>query len=81
MSKVSRGPKSVKPKAIYCVNNWSSYNRALIIRGSLTLSLSDSVLSSWYYAGPPQRHEGEVSDVAGYRGSPMPKYDAQTGTW
>lgn len=37
MSKVSRGPKSVKPKAIYRVNNWSSYNRALIARGSLTL--------------------------------------------
>jgi hypothetical protein len=55
MSKVSRGPKSVKPKSIYRVKNWSSYNRALIARGSLTLWLDASVWSSWYYEGPPQR--------------------------
>ena len=55
MSKVSRGPKSVKPNPIYRVKNWSSYNRALIARGSLTLRLDESVLSSWFYEGPPQR--------------------------
>ena len=55
MSKVSRGPKSVKPKSIYRVKNWSSYNRALIARGSLTLWLDASVWSSWYYEGPPKR--------------------------
>ena len=54
-SKVSRSPKSVKPNPIYRVKNWSSYNRALIARGSLTLRLDESVLSSWYYESPPQR--------------------------
>ncbi|MEE2872549.1 MAG: IS5 family transposase [Candidatus Latescibacterota bacterium] len=54
-SKVSRSPKSVKPNPIYRVKNWSSYNRVLIARGSLTLRYDESVLSSWYYESPPQR--------------------------
>lgn len=55
MSKVLRGPKPVKSKPIYRVKNGSSYNRALIARGSLTVWLDESVVSSWYYEGPMQR--------------------------
>jgi len=55
MSNVSKASSSVKKKTIYRVKDWSSYNRALIARGSLTLWLDESVWSSWYYEGPPQR--------------------------
>lgn len=55
MSNVSNASQSVKKKTIYRVKNWSTYNRSLIARGSLTLWLDESVLSSWYYEGPPQR--------------------------
>ena len=56
MSNVSKASKLVKKKTIYRVNNGSSYNRALVARGSLTLWLDESVLSrSCYYQGPPQR--------------------------
>ena len=55
MSNVSQASSSVKKKTIYRVTNWAAYNRALIARGSLTLWLDDSVLSSGYYAGPMQR--------------------------
>jgi hypothetical protein len=55
MSNVSKASSSVRKKTIYRVKNWAAYNRALIARGSLTLWLDDSVLSSWYYAGPMQR--------------------------
>ena len=34
---------------------WSSYNRALIARGSLTVWLDDSLWRSWYAQGPSQR--------------------------
>jgi hypothetical protein len=55
MSNVSKASSSVKKKTIYRVKNWAAYNRALIARGSPTLWLDDSVLSSCYYAGPMQR--------------------------
>ena len=55
MSNVSKAAKSVKKKTIYRVKNWAAYNQALIARGSLTLWVDASVVSSWYYDGPPQR--------------------------
>ena len=55
MSKLSGGSPSVKSKAVYRVKNWSSYNRALVARGSLTIWLDDSLWKQWYNQGPPQR--------------------------
>ena len=55
MSKVSGGSPSVKSKAVYRVKNWSSYNRALVARGSLTVWLDDSLWRQWYDQRPCQR--------------------------
>jgi hypothetical protein len=55
MSNVSKASTSVKKKTIYRVKNWATYNRCLIARGSLTLWVDESVVSSWYYEGPSQR--------------------------
>ncbi|HIG56413.1 MAG TPA: IS5 family transposase, partial [Candidatus Handelsmanbacteria bacterium] len=55
MSNVSKASTSVKKKTIYRVKNWATYNRSLIARGSLTLWVDESVVSSWYYEGPSQR--------------------------
>lgn len=45
---------SNKPKEKYQVKNWSTYNNALVSRGSITLWLSEEVISSWYYQGARQ---------------------------
>ncbi|MXW80854.1 MAG: IS5 family transposase [Gemmatimonadetes bacterium] len=55
MSKVSGGSPSVKSKAVYRVKNGSSYNRALVARGSLTVWLDDSLWRQWYDQRPCQR--------------------------
>ena len=55
MSKVSGGSPSVKSKTVYRVQNWSSYNRALVARGSLTVWIDDSLWPQWYAQRPPQR--------------------------
>ena len=55
MSKVSGGCSSVKSKAVYRVKNWSSYNHALVARGSLTVWLDDSFWRQWYDQRPSQR--------------------------
>ena len=55
MSKVSGSSSSVKSKAVYRVKNWSSYNRALVARGSLTVWLDDSLWKQWYDQRPWQR--------------------------
>ncbi|MBL6983368.1 MAG: transposase, partial [Anaerolineales bacterium] len=39
--------EKVEPKTTYRVRNWKAYNKALIQRGSLTLWISEDVLSSW----------------------------------
>ena len=49
--KKARSPK----KMVYRVSHWSTYNQALIDRGSLTVWLSEEALSGWLYQGPPQR--------------------------
>ena len=46
---------SVKSKAVYRVKNWSSYNRALVARGSLTVWIDDSFWPQWYDQRPCQR--------------------------
>ena len=55
MSKVSGGSSSVKSQLVYRVKNWSSYNRALVARGSLTVWLDDSLWWQWYDQRPCQR--------------------------
>ena len=55
MSKVSGGWSSVKSQPVYRVKNWSSYNRALVARGSLTVWLDDSFWRQWYDQRPSQR--------------------------
>ena len=55
MSKVSGGSPSVKSKAVYRVKNWSSYNRALVARGSLTVWIDDCLWKRWYDQRPCQR--------------------------
>ena len=55
MSKVSGGSPSVKSKTVYRVKNWSSYNRALIARGSLTVWIDDGLWKQWYDHRPSQR--------------------------
>ena len=49
--KKARSPK----KMVYRVSNWSTYNQALIDRGSLRVWLSEEALSGWHYQGPTQR--------------------------
>ena len=55
MSKVSGGSPSVKSKAVYRVKHWSSYNRALVARGSLTVWIDDCLWGQWYDQRPCQR--------------------------
>lgn len=54
-----------KKKAQYRIKNWPAYNKALKQRGSLTVWVSDDIVSGWYYSGP-QRQGGQFiySDVA-----------------
>jgi hypothetical protein len=45
------------PKVAYRVRNWADYNQSLVKRGSMTLWISDDVLSAWQprVTGPRQR--------------------------
>ncbi len=42
-------------KTIYHIRNWSTYDRALVRRGSLTIWISEEALATWAYHGPRQR--------------------------
>ena len=55
MSKVSGGSPSVQSKTVYRVQNWSSYNRALVARGSLTVWIDEGLWGQWYAQRPSQR--------------------------
>ena len=55
MSKVSGGSPSVKSQPGYRIKNWSSYNRALVARGSLTVWIDDGLWQHWYDHRPSQR--------------------------
>lgn len=47
--------EETKEKDKYRVTNWSSYNKSLENRGSITVWISDEAVSNWYYEGPDQR--------------------------
>lgn len=53
MSKIQKNEN--KEKSIYRIQNWSSYNKALEQRGSLTFWISESVIENWYYKGVDKR--------------------------
>ena len=55
MSKVSGGSPSVKSQAVYRVKNGSSYTRALVARGRLTVWIDDCLWGQWYDQRPCQR--------------------------
>lgn len=44
-----------KKKASYKVKNWSSYNKSLVERGSLTIWITPEILESWQDQRPRQR--------------------------
>ena len=44
----------MKTKTQYRIRNWSTYNAALIARGSLTLWVDEEALQAWRYTGPTQ---------------------------
>ena len=43
------------PKTLYRVKNWSTYDQALVQRGSITIWLADDLEKNWKYAGEKQR--------------------------
>jgi transposase len=45
----------MKTKTQYRIRNWSTYNAALIARGSLTLWVDEEAVTAWRYTGPTQR--------------------------
>ena len=62
-------PKQTKPrprqKALYRVQNWPDYDKALVQRGSITFWLSDGFEKNWLYTGEKQRgSQFEYSDQA-----------------
>lgn len=44
-----------RPKPVYRIRNWSTYDRALVQRGSLTLWIGEDALQHWADEGPTQR--------------------------
>ncbi len=56
MSKVKKDTQnSDKSKVKYQLLNWSSYNKALVNRGDITIYFDDEVLDEWYCDLPAQR--------------------------
>lgn len=54
-----------KKKVRYKVTNWSSYNKSLVERGSLTIWITPAVMNSWRDQRPRQRgSQYEYSDMA-----------------
>lgn len=60
-----RTSDTTKKKPRYKIKNWPAYNNALKQRGSVTVWVSDDVMSGWYYSGT-HRQGGQLiySDVA-----------------
>jgi hypothetical protein len=52
--------KSLEPKGVYRVRNWSEYNAGLIARGSLTMWIDESAFRSGSEAGPVKRGRPQV---------------------
>jgi hypothetical protein len=44
-----------RPKTLYRVKNWSSYDKALVERGSITFWISEGFEKTWPYVGEKQR--------------------------
>lgn len=44
-----------RPKTLYRVQNWSTYEKALVHRGSLTFWLADDFAQTWRHTGKKQR--------------------------
>ncbi len=44
-----------RPKALYRVENWSEYEKALVQRGSIIFWMSDDFEKTWMYTGAKQR--------------------------
>ena len=57
----NRHPKYRKK---YKIHNWRSYERSLINRGDLTLSLSEDVIKSWSDPGQRMGRPKSYSDLA-----------------
>lgn len=49
MSKITSKPLDKKTKEVYKLRNWSSYNKSLKSRGSITIWMNDDISSWWYY--------------------------------
>ena len=65
MKKITKSPTKVKAKkerkrrkhtsSLYRVRNWSSYNKVLKQRGSLTVWFPEEAIEQWYYKGAAKR--------------------------
>jgi len=44
-----------RPKTLFCVQNWSEYDKGLEQRRSVIIWLSDDFEKGWRYAGKKQR--------------------------
>lgn len=54
-------------KTVYRIRNWSEYNKNLVRRGSITLWISEDVITGWKAKPPEKRKRGgqyEYSDLA-----------------
>lgn len=60
MSKITKVKQTQadSPKEKYRLTNWSSYNQALINRGSITIYFSEEAITSWYEEEPAQKQKG-----------------------
>lgn len=44
-----------RPNALYRIQNWATYEKSLVQRGSITFWLSDDFKTTWYHTGAKQR--------------------------
>jgi hypothetical protein len=58
--------KKKNPKAKYRLHNWKEYNQSLVRRGSLTLWVSDEVLTAWHNQAKTGKrgHPRDYTDTA-----------------
>ena len=64
MPKQNKKPQS-RQKALYRVQNWSEYDKALVQRGSITFWMSDDFEKTWMHTGEKQRgSQFDYSDQA-----------------
>lgn len=65
--KARKSKAQKKKKTIYRVRNWSSYNKSLVQRGSVTVWISEEVLENWHPEANGERQRGgkiQYSDQA-----------------